>query len=498
MDISTGIKKLNDSEQLMSVFSHAMSVMHYDGATAAPEMSYIDRSKSLGLLSTYSYDILLNKENKENVRFLMDNRDLLSSSDKKRVELLQEKIDKIEGIPLEEYAEYRALISESEAVWKDSKAKNDFKSFMPYIDKIIDVKKKFAAYFDPDKHPYDFYLNEYERGSDRDFFDNFFETIKARLVPLISEISDCPAPDISFLQGNFPIYKQRRLSEVLMEFLNIDSSRCVLGETEHPFTAHLSRNDCRVTTHYYEDDFTSSFYSVIHECGHALYDMGIKEEYYNTVLGTGTSMGIHESQSRFYENIVGRSLPFCEYILPHLANLFPQFEKITPKEFYKAVNVAEPSLIRIRADELTYSMHILIRYELEKMLFENEISAVDLPELWNNKYREYLGIDVPNDSVGVLQDTHWGGGMFGYFPSYSLGSAYSAQIFHYLNKDLDFSALVSSGDIKPVYEWLRDRIYIFGSEKDPDEIIRICCNEEFNPNYYIDYLENKFRALYNI
>lgn len=428
----------------------------------------------------------------------MKKREELSVDDGKKIELLKDEYDKIVKTPMNEYVEYDVLINESQDAWHKAKERNDYPSFGPYIDKIIAFKKKFAGYYDDTKHPYDVWLNEYERGSDMSLFDSYFAEIKAKLIPFIGEIAKRTAPDDAFLNGSFSVYKQRGFSKDLMDFLGIDETRCILGETEHPFTEGLSQFDCRITTHYYENNILPSMYSVIHEGGHALYNMSLKPAYYDTILGNIRSMGIHESQSRFYENIIGRSRAFSGYILPVIHRYFPSFESVSPDAFYRAVNKSEPSLIRVEADELTYSLHIMIRYEIERMLFNGEVGAMELPALWNRLYKEYLGIDVPNDSVGVLQDIHWSGGMFGYFPSYSIGSAYSAQMFFHMKKSIDVDLLVEKGDIRPIRDWLCSRIYQYGASRTPKELIEISCGEPFKAGYYTDYLETKFRDVYGM
>ncbi|MBO6062097.1 MAG: carboxypeptidase M32, partial [Clostridia bacterium] len=270
-------------------------------------------------------------------------------------------------------------------------------------------------------------------------------------------------------------------------------------ETEHPFTTGFNKHDLRITTHYYENDLASSMYSVIHEGGHATYEMGNGDELIGSPLFGGASCGMHESQSRFYENLIGRSKGFCELVLPAIKEIFPaELEGVTAEAFYRAVNRAEPSLIRTEADELTYSLHVLIRYEIEKKLIHGELDTKDLPSEWNRLYKEYLGVEVPCDKEGCLQDSHWSGGSFGYFPSYSLGSAYGAQILAHMKKELDFEGLIAKGDIASITAWLREHIHKYGMIKKPAELIRICCGEDFDPQYYIDYLSDKFGKLYDL
>ena len=243
----------------------------------------------------------------------------------------------------------------------------------------------------------------------------------------------------------------------------------------------------------------SSLYSVVHEGGHALYELHTGDELNDSPLGTGTSMGIHESQSRLFENIIGRSEEFTRLIFPKMEELFPeQLKGVTAWDFYRAVNKSVPSLIRTEADELTYSFHIMVRYELEKQLIGGTLSVDDLPAAWNKLYKEYLGVDVPDDTHGVLQDSHWSGGSFGYFPSYAIGSAYGAQFMDAMRKDVDVDAVIRSGDLSPVVDWLTDKIYRFGMVKTPEQLIRDTCGAPFDPQFYVDYLTAKFTDIYGL
>ena len=279
----------------------------------------------------------------------------------------------------------------------------------------------------------------------------------------------------------------------------MDRSHCGIAETEHPYTTNFNNKDVRITTHYHEDDLASSMYSVIHEAGHALYELGADDRYNYTALSGGVSMGIHESQSRFYENIIGRSRAFIKCIFPKVKELFPeQLADVDEEMFYRAVNKAEPSLIRTEADELSYCNHIMVRYEIEKQLIAGTLSVSQVPEEWNRLYKEFLGIDVPNDRLGCLQDSHWSGGSIGYFPSYALGSAYGAQMLSVMEKDLgNIYSEVEKGDLSRVTKWLKDHIHAYASFKKPRELFKAVCGE-FNAQYYIDYLNDKFSELYNL
>ena len=284
-----------------------------------------------------------------------------------------------------------------------------------------------------------------------------------------------------------------------MDVMCFDKSRGLMKEREHPFTSGYGTSDVRVTNHYYEDLLTSSIFSAIHELGHATYDQQCDPALDATFLSGGSSMAIHESQSRFYENIVGRSYEFWVRHYPKLQNIFSEeLCDVTLDEFYKYINKVECSLIRTEADELTYPLHVMVRYEIEKLIIESDVDVYELPKIWNKLYKEYLGIDVPSDKEGILQDVHWAGGSFGYFPTYALGSAYGAQMLDAMRKDLDFEKIIGEENLNKINEWLKNKIHIYGGTKTPDELMIISTGKSFDAAYYVEYLKNKFGKIYNI
>ena len=320
----------------------------------------------------------------------------------------------------------------------------------------------------------------------------------ARIVPLIRAIGEKEPPDDAFLHRHYPVEAQRRFSDYLMEVLELDRNYCGLGETEHPFTHCTHNKDVRITTHYYEDNVAASMYTVIHEGGHAKYELDICDEVQYTCLGNGVSTGVHESQSRFYENLIGRSLPFIQAVFPKMREFFPeQLKDVTAERFYRAVNRVQPSLIRIDADELTYCLHIMVRYEIEKQLIGGTLAVKDVPAAWNKLYQEYLGVDVPDDKHGCLQDSHWTYGDFGYFPSYALGSAYGAQMLKNMERDMDVWGPVSRGDLSQVSAWLKEKVHKFGGLLEPAQVVENACGP-FDPTVFADYLEKKYSALYGL
>ncbi len=499
-ELQIKIQNLKNLEYRMDAYNFATGLMYIDGATMAPSQAAGPRGEALSVLAEEGQRMFTADEVGRLLHSLNDVRDELDPQTAREVELLLKDWEKDRRIPLAEYAEYAALLNESDSVWHSAKANNDYDSFAPYLEKVVASAKKMALYQSPDQDPYETMLDDSEEGFTSDVLDGFFTTIREKLVPLIQRVRQSPVSiDDSFLYRHYPVEQQRRFSQYLMDVLRIDKSRCTLAETEHPFTGHMNRWDVRITTHYYENSVANSMYSVIHEGGHALYELGTDEALAHTCLAAGASNGIHEGQSRFYENIIGRSEAFIRLIFPKMREFFPeQLQDVSAHDFYLAVNKVAPSLIRMDADELTYSLHILIRYEIEKLLFHAQISVREVPQLWNRLYKEYLGVDVPDDTHGVLQDSHWSGALFGYFPSYSLGSAYGAQILNSIRKDLSIEDVIASGDLTPLNEWLRAHIFRYGRLLTPKQILRGCCGADFDVRYYIDYLTQKYTEIYRL
>lgn len=467
------LKKL---EQTQAAYNHALGVLYLDATTAAPSDTWEGRGKTMEVMSQITYDLLVNDENDELLSYLEAHADELDVQTKREVEVLRKSYDQIHRIPAEEYVAYSVLINDAESVWHKAKPEDDFAAFAPYLEKIVDYNRKFAGYYHPEMAPYDALLNEYEEGMNVETLDAFFAQLRQTIVPLIEKIRATKQIDDAFLYRHYPVEIQRKLSDYLMEVMGIDRTHCGIAETEHPFTTNFNNKDVRITTHYFEDNLVSSMFSVIHEGGHALYELGADDCYNYTALAGGVSMGIHESQSRFYENIIGRSPAYIHAVFPKLKELFPeQLADVDENMFYRAINKAEPSLIRTEADELTYCLHIMVRYEIEKQLIGGTLAVKDVPAEWKRLYKKYLGVDVPSDREGCLQDSHWSGGSIGYFPSYALGSAYGAQMLHKMQEEIgDIWADVAKGDLSKVTDWLRSHIHRYASFKSPASCLNPC------------------------
>ncbi|MBQ4425504.1 MAG: carboxypeptidase M32 [Lachnospiraceae bacterium] len=498
MTLQEAREKLLALQAKQSAYRHALGLMSYDGATAAPKKTAANRGRSMSVLSEEIYRLSTGEETVSLLDYLDANQEELNEKERRMVFLMLESIRDMQAIPMAEYIAYNKLRVESDDVWHTAKAANDFARFEPYLEKMFETKKRFAAYCAPDADPYDYWLDKYEKGLTREKCDAFFSALRTHIVPLLQKIAASPQPSSALIKGNFDEARQEALARYLMPLIGLDTEHVGLSTTEHPFTTSLgSHFDTRITTHYYPEDVSFSMYSVIHEGGHALYETGADDSLAYTVLDGGVCMSIHESQSRFYENIIGRSLPFIRLIYPKLKELWPEvFEGHAPEEMWKAVNKAEASLIRTKADEFTYCLHVMVRYELEKRIFAGELCAHDLPAAWNALYKEYLGIDVPDDTHGVLQDSHWAGGLIGYFPAYALGSAYGAQFLARMQESVDVSDCIEKGDFGPINEWNRAHIWRFGRLYPPAELLERVLKEPFNPAYFIRYLEEKAARIY--
>jgi carboxypeptidase Taq len=397
--------------------------------------------------------------------------------------------------------------SKSNSVWAEARARNDFSAFCPWLEKIIILKRKEAELVGFTKSPYDALIDVYEPGMTAETLSIIFAELKMFLVEFLEKIkkSEKSANDrkkpISFhnFHGNFPADKQMAFSKMVAAKIGFDLDAGRIDLSAHPFTTNFHSQDVRFTTHIDEHNIMPALSATIHEAGHALYEQGLPQEHFGTPLAESISLGIHESQSRFWENCIGKSQEFWQYFYPALIKEFPKpFGEISIDTFYRSINQVKPSLIRIEADEVTYNLHIIIRFEIEKALIEGSIEAKDLPAIWRSKMKEYLGIDVPSDSLGVLQDTHWAQGLIGYFPTYTLGNLYSAQFFAKMMIDIpDLKKQISRGEFRAIFTWLRNHIHTHGKIHTADSIVQAVTGEPLTSQYFIEYLREKFSKIYS-
>ena len=499
MNLNEAIEKLNELEKAAYALGHAQSILFVDGDTVAPKNSWKGRGKALSYVGELMYRQLVNPETGEVLETILQHKDETDEVTFRRAEVMKESYDDLHILPMEEFVAYQELTNESSAVWHDAKEKSDWNMFAPYLEKLIAARRRFASLKDPAKPAYDILLDQYEKGAVMADLDPFFRTLREELSPVIREVAAREKPVPAFMKGPWPVAQQRIFSDKLMVLEGLDPLNCAIGETEHPFTGGPNKWDIRITTHYHEEDPFSSMYSVIHEGGHALYEMDVRDDLQFTGLAGGVTMGVHESQSRFYENIIGRSRAFCAPLLKILKEVFPeQMKGVTEEELYSAINLSKPSLIRTEADELTYSLHVMIRYELEKAMIAGNLKVADIPGEWNRLYKDVLGVDVPDNRRGCLQDSHWSTGYIGYFPSYALGSAYGVQMLRQMEKTVDVWGTVAKGDLSPVTAWLTENIHQYGALKKPQDLLPAAMGGPLDAAVYTDYLKKKFSELYGL
>ncbi|RFA37277.1 carboxypeptidase M32 [Virgibacillus dokdonensis] len=495
--------KLSDQKQQfknylkeIDYYREALSLIHWDMRTKIPTKGVEQRSEVAGFLGEKIHQLQTSKQMEAYIKELKPNTD--DSILLRTIEVCEEEYERNKKIPHKLYKDFMITQTKSEAIWQQAKENDDFHLFRPYLKKLVDFNREFASYWGYENNIYDALLHKFEPGITVNELDHVFPKLRSSLRSTLEKVqTSAVKPDPSIIQVHFPKQQQVAFTEQLLKQMGYDFTSGRLDETVHPFAIPLNQNDVRLTTRYNENDFRMAVFGTIHEGGHGLYEQNIDPRLARTPLATGASMGIHESQSLFWENFIARSYPFWEKNYDLFLQYAPHsFQNVDLEQFYQTINEVKPSFIRIEADELTYPLHIMIRYELEKALINEEIIVDDLPHLWNEKMNNYLGITPPTDREGVLQDIHWAGGDFGYFPSYALGYMYAAQIYHTLSKDLPVESLIRTGDLTPIKSWLAKSIHQYGKLKEPLEILTDVTNETLNPDYLVQHLEKKFKAIY--
>jgi carboxypeptidase Taq len=490
-------------DEKISHFSSIAGLIEWDQKVMAPKKGRYVFAKAAGTLRTEIFKLSVSPEMGEILETLSSpvNSETLDDLTKAKAREYREYYQKSKSIPADLFQEYSILTGQANDAWEEARANNDFAHYLPYLEKIISFRRKFAEIYGYEEHPYDALLDEFEPGLTVKKLDPLFAKLRESSVKLLERIQQFgkKTPDEIFEQS-FEVEKQKEFNRFILPIIGFDTGAGRLDETVHPFAQTVTIGDVRLTTRYLENNVRSAMFGTIHEAGHGIYEQHINPEYEETVLQSGASFGIHESQSRFLENMVGRSKAFWNYFYPHLKTYFSkQLENVSVEEFYRAVNTVKPSFIRVEADELTYNLHIMLRYEIEKGLISGEINVGDLPTIWNQKMQEYLGITPNTDTEGVLQDVHWSFGGIGYFPSYSLGNLYAAQILRTIEKELpDFYKNIENGRFDLIQEWLKVKIHQYGKLYTPNELIVKVTGEELNADYLVEYLENKYTEVYGL
>lgn len=500
MDLEKARVSFANLQRRICAFNHAVELIYFDGETAGPPGTAENRAQALKVLNEELQGMKNSPESLDVMNFLDENRDWLSVKERRALDFLLREIRRKKNIPPEEYGHYGALLSEAQVLWHAAREANDFKILAPKLEQIIDTLRGFAKYSASEKDPYEYFIDQYEEWLDVKTLDSLFDALKVETTELLKAIKEKPQVDDSCLKGNFSEASLQELAEYILELIGIDRNNVAITTAEHPFTLSLgSHFDERIAFRFAKDNLAHSLYPILNQGGHALYETGQADNLAYTVLDGAASLSLTEGQGRFYENIIGRSHSFIELIYPDLVELFPvPIGSYSPAEIYRAVNKVEAGLTRIGADELTYNLHVMVRYELEKTMLYGDLSVKDLPDAWNQKYKEYLGVDVPDDLSGVLQDVHWTVGSYGYFPLYVLGNIFSAQINKKMNEDFNVSDYVKEGDFKLISFWNKDKIWKYGGLFNSKEIMERYVGETISSDAYIDYLKTKYTEIYQL
>jgi len=482
----------------LNAYGYAMWVLEWDLETDHPSGAIDYRAEQIEVLSNEIYALETDKKYVKAIDHLYTNLDKISDDLLKReIKKIEKEMRLIKKMPKQEYIDYQVLLSKSTSIWSKARQKDDFECFLPTLEKIITYQRKIVRYLQtPELKGYDVLLDLHEEGMTTKEYDTFFEDLRTELVPFVLTATSGKKPLSRRLTKNvFPLYKQKKFNMYLTDVFKFDLNHGVVRTSNHPFTSNFSSFDVRIATRYIENSIESAIFSTIHEMGHGIYEQNINPALKDTYLAQGSSMGMHESQSRMYENMIGRSFAFWEVHYDYLKDIFDkELKNVSLLEFYQYINRAERSIIRTEADELTYPLHIMVRYEIEKLLISGKLKPKDVAKRWKRLYQQYVGIRPKDDKDGVLQDIHWAAGSFGYFPTYALGSAYAAQIFYAMNKDFNVENAISDNKIEKINTWLKENIHQYGQTKTPKELILLATKEPFNSTYYIEYLKRKFSS----
>lgn len=476
---------------------HSAAVLHWDMETYMPPKGARFRGQQLATLSGIAHEMFTDPGFGELLEKLLANGQL-SWEEKRNVEETKHDYDRDKKLSKAFVERLTRTTSEAFQAWHKAKTESHFPTFAPLLEKIVDLKLEQADLLGYEDHPYNALLDEFEPGMTVAILDPLFEALKPRLLAILDKVNNSPKPDTDFAKQPFDKDMQWQLGLELLQRMHYDFDAGRQDLSSHPFSISFSPEDARVTTRINDTDVLDMIGSCVHEGGHALYEQGLLPENYGLPAGTYVSLGIHESQSRLWENNVGRSLAYWEYNFPLIQSYFPeQMKGVDTFRFFQAANVVEPSLIRVQADELTYHFHVLIRYEIEKKILTKAVKVAELPELWNSLYQQYLGVTVPNDGQGVLQDIHWSHGSIGYFPTYSLGSFYAAQIFRKISQDIPgLEDRIRQGEMLPVKQWLNEHIHRYGRLYRAEALCEKATGEKLNVDYFLDYLDNKLGKVY--
>ncbi len=499
MDLEKSRQEFIKLQRKLSAINHSIELLFFDGETAAPPKSIANRISTLEIINDKLYNLKFGEETDELMAFLWENKEQLSMVERRSLEVLKRESDRMKGLSKKEFIKYQSLLSSAKDAWHMANEEGDYELFRPYLEQVFDRVRALANSYDSEMNPYDYCLDMHEPGSSSKIYDGIFDGVRRDIVPLLKQIKERPPVDDSCLMGDYSVEKQEALALYIMNLMGLNMDNVGLATSEHPFTRRIgSHFDQRLTTRYSRKDFTFSLYTILFGCGYALADMGQLDELAYTAADGSASFGIMEGQTRFYENILGRSRPFINYIYPKLKSLFPtSIKDSTPEDLYFAINKVDAGPIRMGSDEITNNLHVLVRYELEKDLMNKSLSFTDLPDAWNEKYREYLGVEVKDHTRGVLQDILWADAAIGYFPTAVLGNIYSALMLDKMSSDIDIKECIQNGAIETINKWNHEHVWKHLGLYDSDTIMEKfvgAASLDFAP--YINYLKRKYSEIY--
>jgi carboxypeptidase Taq len=502
MDKALARLKRIDTE--MHLLADTVALLGWDQETYMPTGGLESRSEQLALMEGLVHDRLVDPEVGPILEDLgcTDAQPMgdpaLPEEERRYLRAFRRAWSRAAKLPGEFVREKARAVSRSQTAWAEARKKNDFPAFLPHLEGILGLAKREAAYLGPDRDPYSVLLDLYEPGMSRQDVAGVFARLAEGLTSLLGRIASRPQVQDSFLRAHCPAGAQEKYCRSLLPLIGFDQEGGRLDVSAHPFTTSVGRGDVRITTRFLEDYFPSSIFSVIHEGGHALYEMGLPEAWKRLCAGEAVSMAVHESQSRFWENMVGRSLAFWEANYPALrAALAPLLDAVPLEDFHRALNKVQSSAIRVDADEVTYSLHVILRFQLESALMSGDLEPAGLPAAWREGMRRLLGFDPPDDARGCLQDIHWSMGAIGYFPSYALGNLYAAQFARAMEAELgDLGSLIRAGDCASPLAWLRKKIHARGSLLSPSELVQDVTGKPLSAEAFLDYLEAKYAGIY--
>ena len=498
-------EKLKELKQTMSTLTdlgHALSLMGWDQETYMPPGGLETRGSALATISKMAQEIATDEKFGKLIEDLEPwaaDQDP-DSDDARLIAVARRDFDLAVKVPPEMVAERAIMSSQANAAWREARQKSDYSIFEPFMEKIVDFSQRFADLFKPYDHPYDVLLDLFEPKMKTEDVKKIFADIRPKQVKLIEAVANADQVDDSVLYKFYPKNLQLEMGEEVVKALGYDFNRGRQDAVTHPFMTNLGYGDARITYRVDENFFNSYLFAIMHEAGHALYEQGIPKSLSRTSLYGASSLAIHESQSRLWENLVGRSMPFLEWYYPKIQERFPEQTKgVSLEAFYKSINKVKPSYIRVEADEATYNLHIMLRLEIEIGLLEGTITPSELPKVWNDLFEEYLGIRPKNDAEGCLQDVHWTFGYFGYFSTYALGNLVSAQLWEKINEDIpNLDDQIRTGKFDELLGWLNNKVHVHGAKFFPQDLVQRITGSKINGDAYIKYLEEKFSGIYGL